>query len=201
MSHLLELFMLIANATTATGGPLPAEARTVPGGDLVFHGLDSVVRLNERGETLQEVDVKAGRRWIRFTVPDERTQLLCEICDEHSGPALQLVDVDTPHGTTHLVELPHPTSQFSMSGLTRAYSLGHGESTLMGIGHGLFDPFVPTILETNGDRSVVAQKELAGRDEVRIQDDLHTDVPGGWVVIRSVNRGYGCVATTFLQRY
>lgn len=182
-------------------GPLPAEARAVPGGDLLFHGLDSVVRLNERGETLQEVDVKAGCRWIRFTVPDERTQFLCEIYDEHSGPALQLVDVDTAHGTTHLVELPHLTSQFSMSGLTRAYSLGHGGFTLMGVGHGLFDPFIPTILEMNGDRSVVAKKEFAGRDEVRIQDGLPTDVPGGWVVIRSVIRGHGCVAMTFLQRY
>ncbi|AHX16162.1 hypothetical protein CH75_05860 [Dyella jiangningensis] len=184
-----------------SAGSERSEARSTSSGDLVVRGLSSVVRLNDRGDKLQEVDIDASCTWIAFNAPDDRAQFLCQSNGGQAGQGLQLVEVDSAHSKAQITELPHLKEQLGSAGLTRAYSPGDGGFVLMGSTQGLIHSFVPILLEANADQAVIARKEFVGRDENMIRDGMPTGAPGEWVIIRPVLRDSACTALTFLRRY
>lgn len=178
-----------------------AEARPMSNGDLIFYGLDSVVRLSANGKTLQEVDLDGSCVWVAFATPSDRIQFLCHTNDERLTTVPQLVEVDRVHEGSQVTELSHFRESVGTIGLSRPYGMPGGTYIFFGTTWGDLQRFIPTVVELGVNQSVVAKKEFIGLKEGVMTDGMPTGLPGEYVVIRPVLRDKACTAMTFLRRY
>jgi hypothetical protein len=175
--------------------------RLLSNGDLAILGLDSFVRLDADGTTLQDIDIDASCTWITHAEANEDAQFFCKTNDDRPEVIPYLAKIDRLSKEDKKMTPPSFKEQVGAIGLAQVYAEADGSYILFGATSGKLQTFIPIVIGINDNQSEIAKKEFIGMNEDAIIDGIPTGLPGEYVVIRPVLRGKACTAMTFLRRH
>jgi hypothetical protein len=169
--------------------------QAMPNGDLVFIGIEAVVRIDPQGNLLAQESIDAGCRLLRQPVPTDQLKLICYTYVEKRVPEI----VELGPKLRVIKKTPFPISD--NVGVAQAYALADDSLVVFGSTRSWRSNFIPAVFLFSSTGSLIAKHEYEKKeDEGGVTDGMPTGTAGEFVIIRATNEPDARTTMTFLKR-